>query len=378
MRILHLLDALNRGGLELLTLDMCRNAKRKNFDIILVSLGNGELKKDFIESGIKVVELKRRFPFDPFIIFKLRKIIRKENIKVIHSHQPVEGLHAFVASLGTNVKNVMSFHGHTPSRKDDIVRSFLIPRISANIGVSKAFLNRVSTAFNVSDNFVVIHNGVDTARFSNISGNIRSELNLPAESILLGMVGNFYNSGRDQLTICKALPALFCKYSEMHFLFIGGRSETYPHYFDDCYSFCKNNNILDRVHFLGKRTDVSSILKRLNGYVYSSNHDSFGISVIEAMISGLPVIINDLSSLMEVTGNGRYAYVFKTRNADSLTEKISYLLENPLESEKLKYLGKEWALKNYSIDNYIDNLKLLYSKLNLNESITRYNFLSYD
>ena len=177
------------------------------------------------------------------------------------------------------------------------------------------------------------------------------------------MIGNFYNNGRDQLTICKALPDIFKKYPNIHFAFIGGHSDKEPYFFNECFNLCKSNNILDRTHFVGLRSDVNDILNSLDIFVFSSNHDTFGIAVVEAMLSNLPVIVNDIAPLIEVTGNGKYAKVFRSKNIEDLKIKIIEIIENPTYRTKLSEKGKIWARNKFSIENYISDLKNLYSNI---------------
>ena len=55
----------------------------------------------------------------------------------------------------------------------------------------------------------------------------------------MGMVGNFVK-GKDQLTICKALPTVFSEYPNARFLFVGHKPTQQPHYFEECYNYCIN------------------------------------------------------------------------------------------------------------------------------------------
>jgi glycosyltransferase involved in cell wall biosynthesis len=252
--------------------------------------------------------------------------------------------------------------------KNDIVSKFLISRVNANIAVSKSFLSRLNdqVKFNTSKNFNVIYNGIDFEKFYPTNKIFRKELKLKDDDILLGMVGNFNSDGRDQLIVCKTLPSIFGKYPNAHFAFIGGRSEKNPHIFDDCFDYCKEIQILDRVQFVGARSDINDILNSLDIFVYSSNHDTFGIAVIEAMISGTPVIINDLPALLEVTDNGKYVSVFKTKSQEDLEIKLSTMIENKSDMQLKAASAKKWAQRQFSIENYIENLKNLYKSLLIN------------
>src|SRR3990172_9826250 len=309
MNVLHLLDSTNRGGAEIMTLDFCRDASKYGLDVTLVATGKGELFDEFKNSGVNFIFIERKMPVDFRLVYKLKRIVEKNGIKVIHAHQAVDGVHAYLTKLFTNVKTVMSFHGHNPSKKNDLALKFLIPRMDANIAVSKRFLNRLKNdiKFDTTKNFYVVYNGIDPNKFY------------------------------------KSLPNVYRKYKNVHFVFIGGRSEKNPHFYYECYNYCKNNNILDRTHFVGSRTDINDILNSLDVFVYSSNHDTFGISVIEAMMSGLPVIINNLSTLLEVTDNGKYAIVFKSKCSEDLVNKIIELIENKDKRGHLAAGGEEWA-----------------------------------
>lgn len=366
MKVVHILDNLGRGGMETLLLDICRAARTNNFELILVLTGDGTLLKEFVDSGVELIKIRRKHFIDFQLIFKIRKLIKSSRIDIIHSHEPVLSAYVYLASLGLKVKTIMSVHGIIPKKKDDILRSLLIPRMDANITVSKAFLNDISdkVGYKVDKYFLVIHNGIDFSKFhSSSKDDLKKELKLNPSDLLLGMVGNFYNSGRDQLTICKALPELFRRFPSMYFVFIGGRSEKNPSYFDECYNECKKNGILDRTFFLGHRSNIPELIHSLDIYVYSSNHDSFGISVIEAMYSAIPVLINDLPSLIEVTNSGQFVNVFKTKDTNDLIYQVCNIFENVNSIRQRCLLAKQWVCSKYSINNYIENLKIVYENL---------------
>jgi len=365
LKILHLLDSPDRGGAEVIALDLCRNGKKNGLDITLVVTSKGSLFEEFRSSGADFIFIERKMPIDFRLIYKLQKIVKKKGIKVIHGHQAVDGLHAYLTKVFTNVKTILSFHGYTHSIKNDITLKFLIPRMDANIAVSNSFLKRLKgeIKFDTSKNFHVIYNGIDTKKFFKADRNFRKELNLSDSDILLGMVGNFNDNIRDQITVCRALPSIFNKYPKAHFVFVGRRVDESPQYYDECFTYCQENRILDKTHFLGLRTNINDILNSLDLFIYSSNHDTFGIAVIEAMIVGVPVVVNDLPPLLEVSNNGEFAEIYQTKNVFDLVRKVDKLLVNRDYMKKLGNTGKEWALSRFRIENHIQNLKTLYAKI---------------
>ena len=89
MRVLHILDSLNRGGAEMLELDVCRNAAANGLDLTFVATGGGDLEWEFRGSGVEFIRLQRRFPLDPGLVWKIRQIIAERKIQVAHCQQPV-------------------------------------------------------------------------------------------------------------------------------------------------------------------------------------------------------------------------------------------------------------------------------------------------
>lgn len=366
MKTLHLLDSLNRGGIEILALDLFKNSGKNGLDITFVATGNGELEEEFKDSGVDFIKLKRKFAVDPFIVLKLRSIIKKKKIDIVHSNRAVEGIHAYLATRGTEVKIVQSYHGYVPEdKKDNLILKFLAHKMDANIIVSKGFGERLKVQSKIKDynNFHVIYNGIDQNKLIvKQSFCLGKELRIKESSFIAGMVGNF-QSGKDQLTICKALSLIIKKFPEFHLVFIGGLIKSTPQYYNQCIDFCENNNLMNYVSFLGRRQDIPSLLKSLDLFVFSSIEDTFGIAVVEAMLMGVPVIVSNIPPLLEITDNGRKGFIFETGNSEDLASKIISLIEDREKLNSLKLAAKKWAQDNYSIEKYIENLKKLYMSL---------------
>lgn len=366
--VLHVLDTLARGGAQMLMLDVCRNASANNLKLTLVATGGGDLEKDFRASGVDFISLPRRSPLDLKLVARLRKIIRERRIQVVHSHQAVEALPAYLATLGTEIKRVLSFHGGAFDARNRMALKFLVPRMDANISVSKGYLARLEEAekFDVKKNFRVIYNGVDAKRLDAANGRrpLRAELGLNDGNVLSGMVGNFYPIGKkDQLTVCKALLRVFAEAPHAHFAFVGGRSAAAPELFDDCVNYCREQGISNRVHFLGKRADVADVLASLDIFCFSSLEDTFGIALVEAMMMGLPSVVSDIPALIEVSGAGTYARTFRAQDADDLAHKLLYLIDDETARRELGAKAKKWALQEFGIDTHIARLKNLYKDI---------------
>jgi glycosyltransferase involved in cell wall biosynthesis len=366
MRVLHLLDTLNRGGAEMQALDVCRNARDFGIDLTLVTMKGGAMEEDFRASGVDFIKLNRRFPVDLFLASQLRKIIKKREIEIVHGYQAVEGLHLYTAARGLkNVKKVLSFQGFLTDKKNRLALKFLIPRMDANIVVSRglkkwhAEVDKLDTK-----NFQVIYNGADAKRLQPTGKSLRKELGLEKDSLIIGMVGNFYRAARkDQLTLCKSLPRVFAEIPNANCIFAGKIEDGAEDKAADCINFCIENKIIDRVHFLGARGDVPDILAALDVFVFSSLHEGLPVAVSEAMLAGVPMIVSDIEPLLEACANGKYAEVFPVKNAEILSDKILKLLKDASLREELAKRAREFAKENFSIEAHLRELKNLYDSL---------------
>lgn len=374
MRVLHLLDSLNRGGAETLCLDVCRNARRHSLDLTFAATGGGELEDDFRQSGARFIRLTRTLPLDLKLVGRLRELIDEREIEVVHCHQAVEALHAYLATRGRDgrgrrrrVKRVLSFHLCTADAKNRLALKFLAPRMDANVAVSRELLSCLETegGFATSENFQVVYNGVDAARLgAAVASDLRAELKLTGGDLLFGMVGNFYADGRkDQLTVCRALPEVFARVPSAHFVFAGGHEEKAARIYQECVDYCREQGIAGRVHFLGKRADVAGVLGALDIFVFSSRKDSFGVAVVEAMLAGVPSIVSDIGALLEVTNGGEYAPVFRTGDAEDLARQLVALAHDGARRRELGARAQQWATREFGIETHIGNLLKLYKSL---------------
>lgn len=372
MRVLHFLDSVGRGGAEMQALDACRNAGRFGLEMTVVSAGGGALENDFSEAAHEYIRLERRFAVDLYLASQLRRIVKESGIEIAHSYQAVDGLHAYLATRGLKgVKNVLSFQGFVPDRKNRSVLKFLIPRTDANVVVSRGLRDWLENqaGLKIRSRSVVIHNGADPERLKPAGRSVRAEIGIEAGRPLIGMVGNFYRDPRkDQLTVVKALPAVLEEFPDAALVFAGGVEEGAEDKFADCVNFCIEHGLTNRVHFLGARPDVPDILAELDIFVFSSLQEGLPVAVSEAMLAGVPLIVSDIGPLLEATHNGEYAEVFPVRDERILAEKLVLLLRDPERRVTRGVKAREFALENFSIDSHLRELRSMYESLLSNDN----------
>jgi len=367
MKVAYLLGSVTRGGTETLLLDIFYQARSTSFDIIGIYRKEGPLSESFHSSGLPVVKLAPSSISDILhYLWRLRKLLEREKVDIAHAQQPIDALYARIASLGRRVKVVLTFHGYDfqSGRLGRFLIRFSLVMVDMNIFVSETQCKYYKKSYKLQQiRQAVIYNGIKFEKFivSNDSS-IRKELGVSENSLLIGMVGSFLPI-RDQMTICHFLDLLKRKGIDFTFLFIGKKDDTNSYLFEDCLTFCRNNNLMDKVLFLGSRNDIPAILPQLDAFIYSSNHDTFGIAVIEAIAAGIPVFVNDWEVMKEITGNGSKAILYRTKNAKDLYDKFLDYLKQPQIYRKAAVENAAWARETYNIQSHIEHLRKIYSTL---------------
>ncbi len=363
MKIAYLFGSLNRGGTETLMLDVCKNLQQADFEAIGVYRKKGVLEDDFLSTSVPFYFLpipKNKIKY----LLQLRTLLIKEKIDIVHAHQPIDALLAYFATCCTNIRVFLSIHGFN-FQASNILLGFILHRTAKNIFVSQYQKRYYLGKYKLKEsNQHVVYNGIDFSKFvhpsiDNAVSNIKQELGIGKEVLLMGMVGNF-NLVRNQMFVCRFLKLLNEQGVNFHFVFVGKRIEGMSDRFDNCVAYCQHNHLSSKVTFLGVRNDVPAILHALDVFVYATEQDTFGIAVTEAIAAGIPVFVNDWGVMQEITEQGKLATLYKTKDVQDLLNKYMLYLKNK-ETYKIKAESSALAIKNkYSIQKHIENLSIIY------------------
>lgn len=361
-KVAYMMGGLNRGGAETIMLDVFRNWRIAPYSFIGIHRKDGLCHDEFYAAGPKMIQLApKRLGYVHYVL-KLRCLLKTEGITVVHTQHWLDCIYAWLATIGMQVQIVNTFHGFYSMKG---IAGWLC-RMSIRMADDVCFVSKYEQDWykkhiKIADKKChVIYNGVDFSKIDSVveSGKWKVEGN----GIKLCMVGNFM-TGRDHLTLMKALVKVE---RDFDFYFIGKRSEETPFIYDDSVRMCRENKMTN-VHFLGGRSDVPALLKQMDGFVYSTDHDTFGIAVVEAMASGLPIVVNDWPVMKEVCGesNANYVRYFKSNDVESCAEAIQLLLRDiSASSDDFKQRCKHNSIfvrDRYSIETYIDRLSQIYT-----------------
>lgn len=365
MKIAYLLGSLNRGGTETLMLDVFKYQSRPGYEFIGIYRKQGVYEKEFRATGHKIYRICPCSVFDIGYILKLRKILKQEKIDIVHAQQSIDAVFALFATMGSGIKVVQTFHGfdYNCVFKHKLLIKYSIVKTNANFFVSETQRLYYIDKYHLdSSKQIVVYNGVNFSKLDTKRPTISILQKKREEEYLFGSVGNFV-AVRQQIVICRFLKLLKEQNVPFQFVFAGARCYPEEWRYDECVNYCRDNNMLENVHFLGSCHDVPNMLKQLDAFVYASHHDTFGIAVVEAIAAGLPVFVNDWNVMKEITSNGKWATLYKTGNEKDLLEQFMLFLSN-IESRKTEVASRFKGIRDrFSIESHLNSLAATYNSL---------------
>lgn len=140
--------------------------------------------------------------------------------------------------------------------------------------------------------------GIDINRFANATIDFqlkRKEISVPQNAFLILSVGEL-NENKIHQIVLKALSKL--NDNRIHYVIAGTGPKK-----NDLISLASSLGLSEHLHLLGYRTDIAELNKAADIFIFPSIREGLGVSVIEAMASGLPCIVSDIRGPKELIDN---------------------------------------------------------------------------
>lgn len=177
----------------------------------------------------------------------------------------------------------------------------------------------------------VIRNGVDLDAFQPRprTGSLLRELRLPGDSILAATIGQIaLRKGQDVLA--RAAVSLAAKLPKLHYLLIGERHSTKRESIEfdaQITAVFHDAGIRERLHRLGRRNDVASLLNEVDLLVHPARQEPLGRVLLEAAASGTPIIATNVGGTAEILRDGVSARLIPPDDPEALAVAIRELAE---------------------------------------------------
>lgn len=309
----------------------------------------------------------RRSPISPKNILayrELKKIVKKNNYDIIHTHTPTGGVITRLVTI-TNRKHkprvIYTTHGFHFYKGSSLlswlifypIEKFLSYFTDDLVAINKEDYSVAKNKMHAKRTHYIPGVGIDLKKFSPVSlrqkDKIRKKNHYSTKDILLVCVGEL-NKNKNQSVIIKALSHI--KNPNLKLLLVGtGENQS------NLEVLSHNLGVSDRVKFLGYRHDMDELYQMSDIAVSASIREGLGLGIVEAMACGLPVLCSVNRGHSEIiidTQNGKF---FDPLNEFDLSAKLKDLLKDQSTYTK-KHNAK--SAQRFSIEKSLAIMKKVY------------------
>lgn len=361
MKIMYLLYSFTIGGTEKLVSDIC-NEISKSHDVYLYIVNDyyDDSMISKLSSSIHVILYGRKVGAKN----KLKTMIdicgfcKEKNIDVIHCNALNTPELLIISKLFIpKIKIIYTIHGIGQYETLGKMRIFYRNKLcNSIIAISHSVYEDIISNGADKKKTIIVHNAINLESF------YMREHATRASQFRIGNVARIDISKKGQDILLNALISIKDKYT-IKCIFAGAPDERHEEEFQELIDKAAKElkNAESIVEFIGSISDVPQFLENIDLFVLPSRLEGFGISLIEAMSMGIPCISSDINGPKEIIGDEERGYLFESESAESLAEKIIYVINNYDEALIKAEKAKKYVEEKFDIKVMCKKLIKIYS-----------------
>ncbi len=360
--VIHIIDRLPADGAERLLVDVLKNSSNNFKFMVLCLVEGGVLVTELKEIGVPVIIFNKSSKYDIRILFKLIYWLIQQKPTVVHTHLFTADtwgrLAAFISRVPCIVNTVHSTNTWmgTIHRIIDRTLSLVTDRV---IACSHEVANVLIKSFKISEHRIkVISNGIDFKRFESVNLSKIKEIDSVSDDIIKIVIIGRLHPAKGHLDLIKAITELKNTNHNFHVFFVGEGDLQ-----QDIIKQCTENGINDYISLMGQRSDIPSILAKVDIFVMPSHWEGLPMALLEAMAMSKAVIASRVGGIPDVITDGDNGLLIDKSDHFGLNNALQKLLSNPKLRENLGNAAKKSVLENYSAKNVSKEYELLYQKI---------------
>jgi N-acetyl-alpha-D-glucosaminyl L-malate synthase BshA len=318
----------------------------------------------FHEVNVPDYPLFKYQPYELALSSRLVDVIQNAQIDVLHVHYAIP--HAYAAymakkmllDIGIQIPIVTTLHGTDITLVGS--HPFYRPAVTFSINhsdrvtaVSESLRQDTLRLFDIKTKIEVIPNFIDTEKINRVGKPCERSLLAQKEEKILTHISNFRPLKRimDVIKIFEGLSSeIDCK-----LMMVGEGPEKVK-----AIEYVEKTGLEDKILFLGKSNEIDKVLCYSDLFLLPSEKESFGLSALEAMAHGVPVISSNAGGISEVNIDGVSGYLADIGDVDTMVVRAKELLSNDELHSQFKKQAKQQASK-FSLEKIIGKYETIYS-----------------
>ena len=357
MKVIILMPLAERcGGAERLLLELMRHGRGAGVTWTVVFFEDGPLRDAVEALGVEthVVRTGRLREIGSYVqsVRRLRRLFEEQEATLVFSWMSKAHLYGGVAALGTSLPAWWYQHGiPEPSGwMDRLITLVPAQGVVACSGAAAAAQRRLWPRRPTH----VVHPCVDLEQFDAerlpSPADVRRELGLSGEGPLIGLVGRL-QQWKGQHVLVEAMPQVLEEHPEAHAVLVGGEHDLEPEYPEALRERIAELELEEHVSVAGYQTDVPRWMQAMDVIVHASDHEPFGMVILEAMALGKPVVATKPGGPAEIIEDGSNGRLVAYGDAPALARQIGHYLGRPAERSTIAEAAQERA-KDFSAIRY--------------------------
>jgi glycosyltransferase involved in cell wall biosynthesis len=370
-RVLYVSALGERGGVEVVLLNILRCLDHSQFVPAVVLLQDGPFAREVRDTGTDTWVVQsgrvRNLMSGTRAVLRLRKIIKQERIDVVHTLNAKAHLYGGSAAALSGKPCIYHLHGvPKPSLTRDGVVSLLSLLVPANrtIACSRYVAETFRNCWRSRRDVAVVHNGSLARAKTAQALTIREEFGVPSAVPLIATIGRL-QKGKGVHVFLDAASRVMVRCPEARFLVVGGAlfglEQQYP---ADLRRDAERRGLTRALTFTGYRADIGRFFNATDVVVQASiEPEAFGMVLLEAMAAGRPVIATNHGGPREIVVHGETGFLVPPNRADLLAESILTLVQDPSLRLRMGRAGAARFEAQFLASRMAERLQAIYTEL---------------
>jgi glycosyltransferase involved in cell wall biosynthesis len=366
-KVIHLASSAGIAGGERYLLDLIQFSSRdiEHF-VILPQRGPFERLLCQSEIAYAIVNVNRKLSLKIFsnLISRLRRI----KGHILHTHGYRSNFYGRLGAISTGLKNICTVHVSLFDYLDTprllryaymFAEKLMAFKTSRFICVSPAIRDDMLKLGMTDRKLCLIPNGVDMNRFypRPVLKDKLKVLGLKKNGPVIGTVGRMVPE-KGQAYLIGALKFLKTRWPDLECVFVGAGPVR-----DQLIKRASELDVLEMCRFCGEHADIENIYPVLDIFVLPSLREPFGLVLLEAMASGIPVITTSSGGPMDFIDHDINGCLVPPQDSRQLAQKIDDMLTDRLKATSVAENGRRTAEKFYDVRSSIQKTEDIYRSL---------------
>lgn len=308
------------------------------------------------ERGVTVVPCAPFSEADPLAAARLRGVIRREGVDIVHAHTGHAVALGALARMGTPARLVLTRRVDFPLKRNWGTR-WKYRQADGCIGVCGSAAKSLVDAGLPAASVHVVHSGVDLGRRVAAAGReTLAALGVPEGAPLVVQVAALVEH-KDPLTFVRAMDVARRRVPSLRALMVGEGPMR-----ERVEREIEERGLDGTVRLTGYRTDADSLLAAADVATLSSTAEGIGGVLIDALSFGTPVVATRASGFVEVVRHGETGLLVPVGDAGAFGEAVATILLDPAMARRMSDAGPRDATR-FSIDNTVEGTLAVYREV---------------